>query len=48
MLWNDKPINHLIIEYNKLAHKEHKTSYDWVGRGDQLGIVQESKIWPDY
>ena len=41
-------MNQIICEYSKLSQKEYKTRYDWVGKGDPLGIVQVIKIWPYY
>ena len=28
----DKTINHIISKYSKLAQKEYKTRYNWVGK----------------
>ena len=36
----DEMINHIVSECSKLAQKEYKTRYGWVGeKGNLLGIV---------
>ena len=40
----DESINHIISESSKLAQKEDNTRYQWVGKDDPLGIVQEFLI----
>ena len=37
-------VDHIIIEFSKLAQKEVKTRYDWAQEKDLLRIMQE--IWP--
>ena len=38
----DEMINYIISECSKLAQREYKTRYEWVGKGDPLRIVQEA------
>ena len=37
-------INHIISECSKLAQKEYKTRYDWVGKVIRGAMMQEIKI----
>ena len=37
----DEMINHIIIECSKLVQQKHKTRYDYVGKEDPQGIMQE-------
>ena len=40
----DKTINHIISKCGKLAHKEYKTRYDWVGKVIQWELCKKFKF----
>ena len=42
----DETINHIISEYSKLAQKEYKATYDWVGKVIHREIGKKFKFNP--
>ena len=37
-------VNHIISEFGKIIQKQYKNKHDWVGKVNQLGIVQEAEF----